>query len=450
MTAPDPTYNPPPDADAIGAVLPATATKRPPSPDDSQLAARWIVKNRQAAYGLGQFRRYAEGVWTPVDRDAIRKEVKAIIDNAKADGVRASAGLLSSVVELARVEIAIPAEKWDAAAEYLPCANGVLHIPTKSLLPHTPDIYATSRLDYDYDATATCPNFMQALQQIPDAVDFFQEFAGYALTTEVKHEIAIWMHGPPGTGKSTVLAGLQAMLGARAGLLGLADIERSRFALANLPGKTLVVSTEQPEHFISASHTLNAIISGEPINVEQKFKEAITVIPRAKIVWAMNNLPRVSDANNGIMRRVKVIKFPKLEEDQRDPDLKDRIALEGAGILNWALEGLARLNARGRFEIPHSVQEATREFQDKNDIPALFLEEVCAKVDLYDPKCRTGAQELYDRYSDWCKRNNHKPMSSTKVSEEWKRLGFERMRINGSSYWVGVEIPTPGFGAKVP
>jgi putative DNA primase/helicase len=111
------------------------------------------------------------------------------------------------------------------------------------------------------------------------------------------------------------------------------------------------------------------------------------------------------------MRRVKVIKFPKLEEDQRDPDLKDRIALEGAGILNWALEGLARLNARGRFEIPHSVQEATREFQDKNDIPALFLEEVCAKVDLYDPKCRTGAQELYDRYSDWCKRNNHKPMS---------------------------------------
>jgi putative DNA primase/helicase len=221
MTVPDPTYNPPPDDQAIGAVLPATATKRPPSPDDSQLAARWIVKNRQAAYGLGQFRRYADGVWTPVDRDAIRKEVKAIIDNAKADGVRASAGLLSSVVELARVEIAIPAEKWDAAAEYLPCANGVLHIPTKSLLPHTPDIYATSRLDYDYDATATCPNFMQALQQIPDAVDFFQEFAGYALTTEVKHEIAIWMHGPPGTGKSTVLAGLQAMLGARAGLLGI-------------------------------------------------------------------------------------------------------------------------------------------------------------------------------------------------------------------------------------
>jgi len=449
MTLPDPTYTPPPDDDAIGAVLP-TSAKKSPSPDDSQLAARWIVKNRQAAYGLGQFRRYADGVWTPVDRDAIRKEVKAIIDHAKADGVRASAGLLSSVVELARVEIAIPAEKWDAAADYLPCANGVLHIPTKSLLPHTPDIYATSRLDYDYDPTATCPNFMQALEQIPDAIDFFQEFAGYALTTEVKHEIAIWMHGPPGTGKSTVLAGLQAMLGARAGLLGLADIERSRFALANLPGKTLVVSTEQPDNFISASHTLNAIISGEPITVEQKFKEAITVIPRAKIVWAMNNLPRVSDANNGIMRRVKVIKFPALAEDQRDPDLKDRIMLEGNGILNWALIGLARLNARGRFEIPASVQAATREFQEKNDIPALFLEEVCAKVDLYDPKCRTQSQELYDRYSDWCKRNNHKPMSSTKVSEEWKRLGFERQRINGSSYWLGVEIPTPGFGAKVP
>jgi putative DNA primase/helicase len=389
---------------------------------------------------VGEWRKYKDGIWQPIDKDIIKQEIKRVLEQAKAEGVRTSAGLLSSVMELARIEIAIPADQWDSNPDYLPCKNGVLHIPTKTLLPHTPDIYATTRLEYDFDPNATCPNFMQAISVIPDAAEFIQEFAGYSLTPDVRHEIAVWFWGAPGSGKSTILTGLQAMLGTRAGLLGLADIERSRFALSHLPGKTLVVSSEQPENFITASHILNALISGEPITVEQKYRDAITVVPHAKIAWAMNNLPRVNDANNGIMRRVKVIRFPNLPEDQRDPDLKDRILQEGAGILNWALIGLDRLRGRGRFVIPQSVQEATKDFQEKNDIPALFLDEIGATIDSLDPKCRTSAQELYDRYNDWCRRNGHKPMSSTKVSEEWKRLGFERIRIKGTSYWVGVKI----------
>jgi putative DNA primase/helicase len=446
MTDPNATYTPPPVSGAIPVQL-----GKPKPPDDSILAARWASYHRDTAFGVGEWRRYSNGIWTAIDKDIIKQEIKFVIDRAKPEGVKSTAGILSSVMELARVDISIPADKWDANSDYLPCKNGVLHIPTKSLLPHTPDIYATSALDFDYDAGATCDNFMYALQQIPDATEFLQEFAGYALTPDVKHEIAIWMQGPPGSGKSTIIAGLQTMLGStRSGLLGLADIEQSRFALSNLPGKTLVFSTEQPENFIVASNRLNAIISGEPITVEQKFKDAITIIPRAKIVWAMNDLPRVSSVNNGIMRRVKVIRFPNLEEALRDPELKDRIMTEGAGILNWALLGLDRLRNRGKFQIPKVVQDATKDFQEKNDIPLLFLHESNAKIDLLDPTVRTVAQELYDHYNDWCRRNGHKPMSSTKVAEEWKRLGFERIRINGSAYWTGVEIPTPGFAGRVP
>ena len=444
MTLPDPNatpqYQPPPISQAIPAPI---KTK---TPDDSELAARWIAYNQHAAFGLGEWRKYHDGYWQPIDRDVIKSEIKSVLDRARIDGVRPNAGQLASVMELARVDVAIAADKWDANAEYLPCANGVLHIPTKTLYPHTPDIYATSRLDYDYDPTATCPNFLHALETIPDAAEFLQEFAGYALTPDVKHEVAVWMQGPPGSGKSTVLAGLQAMLGARAGLLGLADIERSRFALANLPGKTLVVSTEQPDNYIAASHLLNAIISGEPITVEQKFKEAIQVTPRAKIIWAMNNLPRVNDANNGLMRRVKIIKFPTLEETARDPELKEKIMQEGAGILNWALIGLDRLLLRGGFAIPKSILDATREFQEKNDIPALFLQDVNATIDLTDPKCREQSQALYDRYNEWCRRNNHKPLSNVKVADEWRRLGFEKVKIHGVYYWQGVQIPAPGIG----
>jgi putative DNA primase/helicase len=109
------------------------------------------------------------------------------------------------------------------------------------------------------------------------------EFAGYCLTVDTSHELAVWLYGPPGGGKSTFIEGFKAMLGKYAGLLGLADIQRSRFALADLPGKTLVVAAEQPSDYISSSHILNAIISGEEILVERKFRDAFTVTPRAKI-----------------------------------------------------------------------------------------------------------------------------------------------------------------------
>jgi len=432
---PTPGANPGQQAPAAGAQAAPTVKKAPP-PDDSQLAARWLSKNTLTAYGMGDFRRYDGGIWAAIEEDTIRKEIKGILDAARFEGVRPTNGRLNSVLELGRVEIAVNSGKWDANHDYLICKNGALHIPNRLLLPHNPDIYATSRLDFDYDPTAQAPTFKAVLQKcIPAAADFVQEFAGYALTTDIRHEIALWLYGPRGSGKSTILEGLEAMLGARAGRLGLRDIERSRFALSNLPGKTLAISTEQPDTFIAATDILNLIISGEKITIEQKFKAAYDITPRVKLAWAMNDLPRVNGANNGIMRRVKVVKFPALAAAERDPDVKERVKTEGMGILNWALDGLARLHKRGRFIIPKGVEEATQEFENNNDVPALFLDDVGAMI---GPQHRTAGSDLYLKYSEWCIKNGHKPQSSTSIATDWRRLGFEKKRINGHTFWEGV------------
>lgn len=429
----------------------ASNSSKPRVPDDAQLADRWIAYHRDIAFGVGEWRHYENGIWNVMDKDTVKQSVTGILEKAQSEGVRVTNGLISSAMEIARTKISIANDKWDSDPDYLPCRNGVLHIPSKQLLPHKKEIYATSALEFDYDPKAQCPAFMQALQRIPDVIGFLQEFAGYALTTDTRHEIAIWFHGPIGSGKSTIIEGLQVMVGKkRHGILGLAQIERSRFALANLPGKTLVTSFEQPDTFITASHVLNSIISGEQIPVEQKFKDEILITPRAKILWAMNELPRVNNANNGIMRRVKIIEFPTLLDTERNVDLKEIIKCEGAGILNWALQGLDRLRARGRFDPPQSVIDATKNYQDKNDIPKLFLEEVGALIDLLDPHVRTRAQDLYDAYNNWCKSTNHKPMSSTRLAEEWKRLGFERVTIKGVRYWVGVEYDPFRQASNVP
>jgi putative DNA primase/helicase len=416
---------------------PKKAAGKPSPPTHDELRDRWIEGNPHHAHGLGEWRRYEDGIWPMVSETSVKAKIANVIETAKPEGIKPTASILASVAELTRIKVFVPDERWDADEDVLVCKNGALHISTGELVEHKPGHYATSAVPYKYDPDARPVIWDYFLRNtVPAAANFLQEFAGYALTTEMAHELAIWLFGPPGSGKSTFIAGLAAMLGHRAGLLGLADLERSRFTLADLPGKTLVVASEQPSSYLASTNTLNAIISGEPIQVERKYRDPFTVIPRTKVCWAMNELPRVADANSGLFRRVKVVTFPPLAENERDPKIKHAIETEGAGILNWALEGLRRLKKRGHFEVPAGVEDATKQFRENNDVPALFIEDRCVR----GTDSEVPAAKLYREYKYWCEENGHRPQSSTRVAADWQRLGFERKRTMSGTVYQGLRV----------
>jgi putative DNA primase/helicase len=420
---------------------PKKAPGKPSPPTHDELRDRWIGGNPHHAHGLGEWRRYADGIWPTVSETAVKAEISNVIETAKSEGIKPTASILASVTELTRIKVFVPDERWDADSDILVCKNGALHISTGELVEHKPGHYATSAVPYKYDPDARPVIWDYFLKNtVPAAAHFLQEFAGYALTTKMGHELAVWLFGPPGSGKSTFIAGLAAMLGHRAGILGLADLERSRFTLADLPGKTLVVASEQPSSYLASTNTLNAIISGEPIQVERKYRDPFTVIPRAKVCWAMNELPRVADANSGLFRRVKVVAFPALVEDERDPKIKHAIEQEGAGILNWALKGLWRLKERGHFEVPAGVEDATERFRENNDVPALFVEDRC----IQGAEFKVQASQLYTEYKEWCLENGHRPMSSTRLADDWARLGFEKTASNGRRFYRGLALRLAG------
>ena len=364
------------------------------------------------------------------DKDELRR-LSTYVDATKRTAAR-----VASVEGLARLRCYVSADKLDAA-DVLNLSNGTLDLSTLTLRPHDRGDLLTYCLPYAYDPAAVAPNWAIVLERIEEETrDFLQEYAGYALTPDTRHELAVWLYGPPGRGASTLLAGWQAMLGAKATLLGLADIERNRFALASLPGKTLAIATEQPADYMAATHILNALISGEPVTVDRKFKDAVTITPRAKLAWAMNELPRVKGASNGIFRRVKVVTFPTIPEHERLPKLKEAVQIEAAGILNWALDGLRRLRARGRFVIPAAVEAASRAFAEQNDIPAAFVNDRCE----VGPGFSVGSQELYNAYHNWCLETGHKPQSLTTIADDWGRLGFQKVKTTPGMVWHGLKL----------
>jgi len=330
----------------------------------------------------------------------------------------------------------VPDQDWDADPDLLAFENGVLRISTLEFGPHSQDYHLTSKLPFPYDPTATSEVWQQFLNDtVSEASDFLQEFAGYCLTTSCRYELAVWLHGPPGGGKSTFVEGLTAMLGRRAFVLGMANIESSRFGLTGTSGKTLAVSNEQPSRFLKCVHVLNDIISGSAIKVEQKYRDPVEIIPHCKLLWAMNDLPRVDSPQSGLFRRVKVVHFPSIPIELRNPRVKEEIQRSGMAITNWALAGLARLNERGRFIIPACVEEATESYQTSNDVPLMFVEECCE----VDPAFRVQSSEIYQLYSKWCKMNGHSPVSSTRFSDDLARLGFTKFK-QSAMYWRGIRV----------
>lgn len=399
----------------------------------SEMCAAFQATHSQLAHGLGEWQGNYEGIWQRAPELSVRRALHSSMLEKKLDLTNYD---VNSVLNLLKAQVFVPDDRWDANPNLVAFDDGVLKLDTREFVPHSPSFYLTSKLPYPYDPTATSDTWDRFLEEtVPEALAFLQEFAGYCLTTSTRYELAVWLYGPPGGGKSTFVEGLMAMLGTRAGILGLADVESSRFGLVNLPGKTLVVSTEQPAQFIKSPHLLNAIISGEPISIEQKFQDRYTIIPRCKLLWAMNELPRVDERGSGLFRRIKLVNFPAIPIERRNPRVKEDIQRSGMAITNWALEGLTRLTERGRFLIPSCVEEATDSYRVNNDVPQLFVNECCETAETF----RVQSSELYQTYSKWCTANGHKPVSSTRFSDEMLRLGFNKVKLS-NVFWNGLRV----------
>ena len=413
------------------------ADGKPQAADDYDLATRWLYKNKSVRFSAHGWMRYKGGYWQRLEDGLISQSITRFL--GKTPNTKVTANRAASVMKLASDESYIRSDLWDARRDIVVCRNGTLDLNSFELRDHRPEDYAMGGLPFEYDPKAKAEAWKEFIggHVGVEKWAFLQEFAGYCLTTDTSHEIALWLVGPGGSGKSTYIEGVSSIMGTRAGQLSLADIERSNFALENIVGKTLLTATEQPSMFIKQVDIINALISGEKLKINRKNKAIVDHRPVAKIAWAMNTKPRIREEGNGIFRRLQIVEFPALDPEYRDPAVKQRIMqLESPGILAWAVEGLKRVRERDGFIIPESVRAAVRDFEFANDPPAQFLEECC---ELGEDR-KTGKRALYDAYTRWCKAYGHKPKAEGQVREDWLRLGLTDGKTGGKKVYRGVEV----------
>ncbi len=328
------------------------AGKSPRSRPHTFVRDTFIRAARQTAYSAGNWLRFNGVIWEMIPEYQIKQEIQAIIDKDRKLALPATSQTLKSITELVRVEASLPDNKFDAAHDLITLADCTLEISTQQRRPHSHKDYLTAAFPFPYDSKARSDVWEHFLDKvIPDDCRWFlQEFAGYCLTTDTLHEIAVWLYGPIGCGKSTFLEGLRAAFGNKVTTFSINNLEQ-RFGLSHLRGKTLAISAEQPSS-IRQVQMLNQLISGEGVMIDQKYEDPYELFNHSKFLWAMNEVPAIPKGGVGLERRVTVIKFPLLPESERDDNVKRQIMRSGPAIFNWALEGLERLQARGKFERP--------------------------------------------------------------------------------------------------
>jgi len=146
-----------------------------------------------------------------------------------------------------------------------------------------------------------------------------------------------------------------------------------------------------------------------------------------------NHKPVIRGVDEAIWRRVVMIPFQVvIPEEERNPDIQEIFWQEREGILGLMLDG-CKAWKKQRLGKPTSISEAVKDYREEMDVLGAFLEE-CTIVDVSQ---EVKAATLYDRYANWCKRNNEYCMPQKKFGQAMLSRGEGSRRTMNGYFYAG-------------
>ena len=292
--------------------------------------------------------------------------------------------------------------------EILSCENGLLHLPSQSLMPHTPFYYTHNAIDYAYEASAKPPQqWLQFLASLwPDdqaAINTLQEIFGYCLMPDTSQQKAFMLIGPKRSGKGTIARILQAVIGPYNCISPTLASLGTAFGLQPFLGKRLATISDarisnKTDTSVVAERVL-AITGEDSVTIDRKYATSWTGKLATRFIVISNELPRIADASGALPSRFIVLMMTESFYGREDRALTARLIPERSAILNWAIEGYQRLCERGYFDQPASAAEAVRELEDLSSPVGAFVRDAC----LVAPGRNVHVDTLYDAWGQWCR-----------------------------------------------
>jgi putative DNA primase/helicase len=208
----------------------------------------------------------------------------------------------------------------------LNCSNGVVKINfdgSYSLVPHEPrHIYTYVGCKYDPDINpANCYRLLECLE--PPQRKIFLRTAAAALNLKlVRSKLTgrgvkgLLCHGEGSNGKDTLRAVLAAVFGQGMTGKSLSDFKSydmgRKFTLAGIEGSICNWASENTAKVdLDNIQSLKQLITGDPIDIERKGKDAYEYKPVAIFFANCNKLPGITGGTAAIDDRYSILRFDK-------------------------------------------------------------------------------------------------------------------------------------------
>jgi putative DNA primase/helicase len=286
--------------------------------------------------------------------------------------------------------------------------NGILDLTTGQLGPHDASHFTTNMLPYEYQPTAQAANWMVFLNDIfqydQERIALLQEWFGYIMSNSYDHHKIMLLLGAPRSGKGTIGRIMEQIVGPANYTGASLHAFTSDPFINSLRTKAVAFSGDTERRV--ARHQIDVVIErlkkisgNDAVTFSRKFKDTLSQALPTRIVLAGNHVPALFDDSGALSGRLLVLPFDVCYAGREDLGLQRRLMQELSGIAAWALEGLRRLSAQGKFTEPAaSVAEAI--FIEEAFSPLVtFIREVCV-IDA-SPEAVTFCDELYDAYRAW-------------------------------------------------
>jgi phage/plasmid primase-like uncharacterized protein len=404
--------------------------------------------------------------------DLIHQQIQALYSyKAGASKLKGIFDLFMTFVDPAPVDMFLPRA---TTANFL---NGTLHAVrgqdykyTLSFQEHRADDYLISviPLRYEPEKGERNPEFESMLERVfsddadrVEKIRAVRQMYGACLMPLFPH--LFLLHGPQGSGKSSLIIPAQRLVH-RDNWCSVEPHEFKGFLMETLVGKLVNIVTDINTNRPMDDANLKKIEDRVPVRIDRKFQKAVYAPLPAIHILGANDIPPTLDGGSGAHTRrwtfLEVSKYRATDGAYRKDFANWVFDQSPAGVLNFALEGLADLcHADGHFVNPASGKERLAEWQREHDLVGAFLHdlergEIDGQSRLFRaPEAKIRSSQLYEFFRGWSTQVGNFPTypSRNKFRTALKNRGFLIKVVNGIEHFSGIgfsEGTGSGSGGK--
>lgn len=332
--------------------------------------------------------------------------------------------------------------------------NGeVLNLKTREIREAEKEDMALNHINAEYNPEAEperIEDFIDRTIDTEEGVKAVQEYLGYCLMwPSSKFEKVLLILGYTDTGKSTLLKVFEAFFnGSNITKMSFPQIGMERaFHVEKLKDSVVNFDFDMDDSEIPRKSRLKKVISNEEIHADPKGEKGYDFRPQTKFMIASNNAPDDSDATDAYYNRFKTIQATnQIDSEDKERDLVEKLTTEEnmSWLLNWALEGLERLEKQNKFSKDMTEYE-TKKAWDKfgSSVQRFISDQIRRKT---DDAINVPTTDLYDVYEMWCDTKLESPVSQQKFIAQAAThpdlVKKKAMTRNGSrkSCFVDIEV----------